>query len=72
MTTTVSEQDWKVKAEAAFKKYLAAVERDLPPEAGVSEFEAVMSKHYQQMMSETLQALVDREPFPPDETSSDT
>lgn len=72
MSASPIEQDWKVKAEAAFKKYLAAVERDLPPEAGVSEVEAVMSEHYQQMMSETLQALVDREPFPPGKTSSDT
>ncbi len=52
-------EDWKERATQAFGKYLEAVERDLPEDAGVVEVETAMLEHYQAMMSETMQALAD-------------
>jgi hydrogenase maturation factor HypF (carbamoyltransferase family) len=62
----VAKRDWKERATAAFRKYLDALERDLPPEANIAEIEQTMLKHYQKMMSETFQILADaQEPSPP-------
>ncbi len=60
----VTKQDWKERATEAFRKYLGALERDLPPEANVAEIEQSMLAHYQKMMQETFQALADRELSP--------
>lgn len=66
-----AKQDWKERATEAFGKYLDALERDLPPEASIAEIEQTMLKHYQKMMSETLQILADaQEPFPPEHKRS--
>jgi hypothetical protein len=39
---TAVKQDWKERATEAFRKYLDALERDLPPEANVAEIERTM------------------------------
>jgi hypothetical protein len=57
--------DWKERAQAAFGRYLAAVEEDLAEDAGVVEIETAMLEHYREMMSETLQALADSQGLSP-------
>lgn len=63
--------NWKEKATDAFGRYLEAVEDDLAEDAGVVEIEATMLKHYQEMMSETMQALADSQGLSPQSGSSD-
>lgn len=63
---TRPQEDWKERASGAFKKYLDALERDLPPGADIVDIEEAMLKHYREMMSETFQALTDHQAtFPP-------
>lgn len=65
----MEKEDWKQKAHEAFDKYLDALETDLAPESSVAEIERSMLAHYQEMMSETMQLLVERqELFPPSNT----
>ncbi len=67
----VAKQDWKERATEAFRKYLDALERDLPPGANIAEIEQTMLKHYQKMMSETFQVLADaQEPSSPEDKRS--
>lgn len=68
---TTKPQNWKETATEALGKYLAAVEGDLPEDAGVVEIEAAMLKHYQEMMSETMQALADSQGLSPRTATSD-
>ena len=69
---TIKPHDWKERATQAFSKYLEAVEADLSEDAGVVEIEAVMLTHYQEMMSETMQALADSQGLSPRIQTSDT
>ena len=62
---TSQAQDWKERAKEAFGRYLEALERDLPEDAGVAEVETAMLAHYQAMMSETMQALADSQRLSP-------
>ena len=64
--------DWKERAKEAFGRYLEALERDLPKDAGVAEIETAMLAHYQAMMSETMQALADSRSFSPRATKRTT
>ena len=69
---TIKAQNWKEKATEAFSRYLAAVEGDLNDRAGVVEIEAAMLAHYQAMMSETMQALVDSQGLSPRARTNET
>lgn len=69
---TTESQDWKEKATEAFGKYLDAVEDDLAEDAGVAEIETAMLAHYQEMMSETMQALADSQGLSPRAQASNT
>lgn len=62
---TMKPQDWKERAQAAFGRYLEAVEEDLAEDAGVVEIETAMLEHYRAMMSEMMQALADSQGLSP-------
>ncbi len=68
----MSSENWKARSKAAYARYLDAVEADLGSGAGVAEIETAMLKHYQEMMSETLQALADSQGLSPRARKSDT
>lgn len=72
MCSEKDHQAWKAKATQAYGNYLNALERDLPPDASIVDIEAAMLEHYQEMMSETFQALADRQGFSPLEGKGDT
>jgi hypothetical protein len=61
----MSSENWKERSKAAYARYLDAVASDLSCNAGVAEIETVMLKHYQAMMTETMQALVDNQGLSP-------
>ena len=60
------EKAWQDKAGEAFGKYLAAIERDTGEESSIAEIEEAMLKHYGEMMSETMQTLVNAKVSPPE------
>ena len=61
----IKPKEWELKSERVFKRYIAALKRDLLPNWTVADVEQAMEKHYQAFMEDTNQALIDEQDFPP-------
>lgn len=57
--------DWEEKAQAAFDSYIAALKRDLGPNANFAEMERAIMKHSPDIMRSTLEGLANSEDFSP-------
>ena len=60
-------QTWEEEARAAFETYLAKLKAELPSDANFAMMEQAMLKHSPEMMSKTLEALVNTEAFSPED-----
>jgi hypothetical protein len=57
---------WEEKAREAFEAYLAKLRAELPKDANFAMMEQALLKHSPEMMSKTLEALVNAEDFSPE------
>ncbi len=60
-------KDWQAPSREALEKFMTAVQAELGPQAMIAEIEQAMLRHYQQLLSEVMQSLVDKQAtFPPE------
>jgi hypothetical protein len=59
-------QSWEEKARVAFEIYLAKLKAELPKDANFALIERKMLEHSPEMMSMTLEALVNAKDFSPE------
>jgi hypothetical protein len=67
----MDKENWEEQASAVFEAYLAKLKTELPKDATFAMMEQAMLKHSPEMMSKTLEALVNAEDFSP-ESNRDT
>jgi hypothetical protein len=59
-------QSWEEKSRAAFEAYLTKLKAELPKDANFALIERKMLEHSPEMMSKTLEALVNTKDFSPE------
>jgi hypothetical protein len=56
---------WQQGSREAMERFIEHLQDELGPEASIAEIEQAMLRHYQELLSEVMQNLVENQEFPP-------